>query len=423
MPDTTSELDYPDILGMITGGPRLNVEVVQCAFGVHPHAAAVGQPFEALVLLQNACDKPAQVTVTVRLPRKDATGNRINISTPKEVIPINLEASEMGLLHIPVVTSEPTQPSPDNLLGVQIGVKGPRRYKTVRPAFGGRAASMLNMSPFRLEILREVGFTANVRDQNMLVDLFNVIPGSVNPAPMPAAPRYETLWMAKELPKEQARYAEMTEQAKRFANTLSRNLVMEPLTVTTENVFARAGLPLHPGESIHIAKTLTYVMEDGLEIEPGFKLIEGRWFRMLASVMDDKSITGDIDRLIAYLYPGVVHDAVRVGLVLVETHARERLGTRQEHIAYADEVIASLTNPNGTDLGHAYLPLILAGIVLTWRVKGVKENPWTSCAEIREAWQGRKSLGGAPYEWVDRVLNMFLDQSEKYLADIRVPRP
>src|SRR5262249_51445980 len=150
---------------------------------------------EALVLLQNACDKSAQVTVTVRLPRKDATGNRINVTTPKEVIPVNLEASEMGLLHIPVVASTPTQPSPDNLIGIQIDVKAPRRFKTVRPAFGGRAASMLNMSPFRLEILREVGFTANVRDQNILVDLFNVIPGNVSPAPMPPAPRYETLWM------------------------------------------------------------------------------------------------------------------------------------------------------------------------------------------------------------------------------------
>src|SRR5262249_11282195 len=161
----------------------------------------------------------------------------------------------------------------------------------------------------------------------------------------------------------------------------------------------------------------TYVMEDGLEIEPGFKLIEGRWFRMLAAVMGDKTVTEDVDRLVAYLYPGVVHDAVRVGLVLVETHAREKLGNRQEHIAYADEVLAAMSNNHTIDLGHAYLPLILAGVVLTWRVKGVKENPWTSCAGIREAWQGRKSLGGAPYEWVDRVLNMFLTQSEKYLAD------
>ena len=84
--DSNTVLDYPDVLGTITGGSRLNVELVQCAFGVYPTSTALGQPFEALVLLQNICDRPLQVTVTVQLPRKDSNGNRMSVIAAKDEI-------------------------------------------------------------------------------------------------------------------------------------------------------------------------------------------------------------------------------------------------------------------------------------------------------------------------------------------------
>src|ERR1044071_1767619 len=159
--DTNAVLDYPDVLGTITGGSRLNVELIQCAFAVYPPSTALGQPFEALVLLQNICDRPLQVNVAVQLPRKDSNGNRMSVITSKDEVLITLQGGETGLLHIPIVPHLPTQPSQNNQLGVRFQVRGiPKTYRIVRHIHGGRPASALNMSPFRLNILREVGFTA-----------------------------------------------------------------------------------------------------------------------------------------------------------------------------------------------------------------------------------------------------------------------
>src|SRR5579859_7009356 len=125
--DAKLPLDYPDVLGTITGGARLNVDLVQCALAAYPPSTAVGQPFEGLVLLQNTIDKPVQVDVTLQLPRKDANGNRITMITPKDQVQVTLQGGETGLLHIPIVPHLPTQPSQDNVLSVQVQTRAPTK--------------------------------------------------------------------------------------------------------------------------------------------------------------------------------------------------------------------------------------------------------------------------------------------------------
>src|SRR5260221_14586985 len=105
--DTAFPPDYPDVLGTITGGARLNVELVLCAFAVYPTSTAIGQPLEELVLLQNTCDKAIQVDVTVQLPRKNSQGNRMSLFTSKAEIRVFLQWIETGSTHIPIVSHLP----------------------------------------------------------------------------------------------------------------------------------------------------------------------------------------------------------------------------------------------------------------------------------------------------------------------------
>ena len=67
MPDS-SALNYPDILGFITGGPRLNAGVVQIALATRPRVVRAGRPFEAILLIQNACDANAVSYTHLTLP-------------------------------------------------------------------------------------------------------------------------------------------------------------------------------------------------------------------------------------------------------------------------------------------------------------------------------------------------------------------
>ncbi len=422
MPDPNSRPDYPDVLGTITGGPRLNVDAAQCAFAVYPRSTAIGQPFEALVLLQNACDKPIQVNVTLQLPRKDSAGNRVSLITPKDAILVNLQPAETGILHIPIVPHLPTQPGTDNLLGVKFEVRAPKDAKPVRSLQGGRAAAALNMSPVRLNILREVGFNAVMREPGFLIAKFNIIPGQVEAAPTPA-PRYESLWTTTELGKEQAKYKAQAEQAQKIANTLTRTRVLRPLIETTQKRFAQTNLPLYPGECLFIAKLMTYVMEEGLELEAGFSLAEARWFNRLTAIVGDQALLNDDDQLVETLYPGVIHDAVRLGLNMVERSARQTFGTPQEHVAYADQVLSALEGGIPVDLEHVYLPLVLAGLMLNAQVKSSRENLWESLAQIREAWQARTAQITGESAVVAELFNRFITEAEQFLIKSRIPRP
>src|SRR5262249_12248674 len=271
-----------------------------------------------------------------------------------------------------------------------------KNYKLVRQPHGGRAATALNMSPFRLNILREVGFTAIPDGPGALTSVFDIIPGHVDTVP-PVDVRYETLWSAKELPNEQAKYELLADAADRFAGTLSRTQVYQPLISVTEQRFARVGLPLHPGESLFTAKMLTYIMEDGLDLEEGFELKQGRWFNRLASIVSDQYMIEDDNRLVNFLYTAVVHDSVRVGLNMVERTTKKKFGTQDEHFTYSDEVVSALEGNYPIDLSHVYLPLILAGIMLNQRVKAPKENLWGGIGKLREAWGGRQRRADSPF--------------------------
>ncbi|MBX3085211.1 MAG: hypothetical protein KF716_26495 [Anaerolineae bacterium] len=422
-PSSHQPADLPDVLGMITNGERLNISLLQCAYALHPRTTVLGQPLEALVLVQSAANKPIQVNLTVRLPKRDAAGNRLNLWTPKDNVQIVLQPAETGLLHIPIVSRQPTQPAEDLPITVKVEVKLPRNVGQVRPSTGGRAASILNMSPFRLSILREVGFRVVQQEEAHLSDTFSIVPGTISTAQPANAPRYETLWTAKDLEAEKARYAELEQYAHRFAATITRNVVLEPLQTLLETKFAAGGLPLAPAEALFAAKTLTYAMEDGLDLEPGFSLYEAKWFHQLVGLMAEPEMTSDIEALLTRLFPAILYDGVMLGLSLVARISEESLGTHDEHISYANEVINAVEGQASIDLGHAYLPLILAGLLLTYTVKGIHENPWTSLGEVRQAWHGRLRLADNEFEWVDKVFRLFYDEAERSLDEARIARP
>jgi hypothetical protein len=428
LPTTTefvadAQPDLPDVLGMITGGLRINIGLLQCAFALHPRATVLGQPLEALIVLQSAANTPLQLNFTVRLPKRDANGNRLALWTPKETIQLVLQPAETGLLHIPIVSRQPSQPATDLPVVIKVDVKAPRNAARIRSAAGGRPASVLNISPFRLSILREVGFRITQQEEAHLIDTFDVVAGNISTAQPPAAPRYETLWTAKDLDAERARFAELEAAAQRFAATLTRNQVFEQLERLIGDHFIQAGLPLHPSEAQFAAKTLTYTMEDGLNLEQGFSLQESRWFKQLVGMMGDAALLSDINALLTKLFPAIVHDSVRLGLSLVARIAEENLGTQAEYLTYADEVLSALQGKASIDLGHAYLPLVLTGLLLNYKVKATRENPWTSLTNIRQAWHGRLRLADDQFEWVARVFNLFYEEAETQLDDARISRP
>jgi hypothetical protein len=61
---------YPDVLGAITGGPRVYFDSLQAAVGIP--TAGVHQPtLRGIVILQNMVDQPMQIKIGIQLPTAD----------------------------------------------------------------------------------------------------------------------------------------------------------------------------------------------------------------------------------------------------------------------------------------------------------------------------------------------------------------
>ncbi|MBE7512782.1 MAG: hypothetical protein HS103_08195 [Anaerolineales bacterium] len=413
--------NLPDVLGMITGGARATADVVSYAFAVHPLAITVGQAVEGLILLQNNCDKPITATVQLRLPRKDMAGRPMSLIVPREKLDVPLQPGETGLLHLPIAAMPPTQPSEGTILGVRVEAKPPRGYGWVRPPAGGRPASILSMSPFRLSILRGVGFTAH-EEGGFITRIVDIVEGQINaPAPV-LAHRYETLWSARELPQEQARHTQLSEKATQFAGTISHSQILLPLIKQTEKVFSDSGLPLHPGEAVFIGKILAYTLEDGLEVQGICRVGESAWFQHLVGLIEDPLVTKQPDVLVEKIYMPLIRDGVRLGLKLVETVTGESLGSADDHRSYAQEVVSVLGRGDGIDLSHAYLPLVLAGVILNYDMRLTSENLWGNITALREAWRGRIKIIGSEFEWVAQVLSNLLHEAEQLLLHHKIPK-
>lgn len=410
--------DYPDVLGAVTGGIRFELETLQCALGVHPTGSALGQPFEALIALQSKIDQPQRVMMAVLTPRRDAAGRRLSFFMPRKLLHVELGPGEVGVMQVPIVAQDPTLPARGYPLKLRIVAEPPESFKAVRSPGAGRPPSVLSMSPFRLDVLRGVRFCADVTDGDHLGCRFDIIPGQVKVGLSAAAPKYDTLWTAQDFPPDQAQIESVIARAEAVADDLAPMLLFHALETATQEHFAGAGLPLHPGESLFITKTLAYIFTLAPERERDFVLYDARWFEWLCSLLagDGEVEAWHKGKLAAGpLYFGALFDAVRIALPMVQAATGEFYGSPDEHRLYADKVVLALQGSGVMDLGYAYLPLIMAGVLLNPRLLRRNEDPLASLELLDEARRGRVRLAVAGQNPVFDTLDAMIREARQRL--------
>jgi len=203
----------------------------------------------------------------------------------------------------------------------------------------------------------------------------------------------------------------------------------EPLINEAERRFAQINFPLLPGEAILIAKVMTYALEDGFQIEPGFNVTESRWFQRLAAFIDDPDTMESPSRLARYLFVPVIHDAIRLGYYMIERTIEdvykvknERLGTPDDHNAQANRMVDALEGKLPMTLSLIYLPLMLAGMMLHASVRIPIENLWDTLEAGKEAWKVRSHSNLQQPPIVPKWFDQFAGTAEEFLVRTRVPR-
>jgi hypothetical protein len=419
---------YPDVLGAITGGTRFNIDSLQCAVGIFPNQTYINQPVEVVLILQNMVDQNMQIKVGIQLPTEDKKGRPVVLDTPRKTLSLGLRPGEVGVLRMPVVPRPPTPAVKQLPVRVAVRYRTSQPGRRVRPVTGGPPPSILSISSFKLQVLRDVQFAAQTwhDSTDILTTFFDVAPKIMPETRSDLKPQYESLWTHEEMVSEQQISESKIDDAYRVASRLTRTSVYYSLLDAVEARFADRGLPLHPGEAIAVAKMMTYTLDEGLDLEPGFSLEESQWFKTVCHLLAYDENLEDMDKgefVAHYLFESVLHDAILLAFGVIEPRVREDLGDEEEKIGYANRVLSWIAGQGQPDLSFAYLPLILGAILINELATLKTENPWTMMDLLREAARGRQRLFTGERVTIFNMTADLIKFGEESLRRSRVPRP
>ncbi|KXK23601.1 MAG: hypothetical protein UZ15_CFX003000549 [Chloroflexi bacterium OLB15] len=103
-------VNFPDILGELTQGARVQFGTVDAAVALRPRTPRAGKPFEIIVLLQNTLAAPVDVIVSLRLPEQDAKKQYGQFIAQSNRVIVGMRAAEVGYLSFPAMTLPTTSP-------------------------------------------------------------------------------------------------------------------------------------------------------------------------------------------------------------------------------------------------------------------------------------------------------------------------
>ncbi|MBC8099836.1 MAG: hypothetical protein H7Y11_10365 [Armatimonadetes bacterium] len=424
------QLLYPDVLGEVTGGIRIDMGQLQCALGIFPRQAFISQPFEALVVLQNMVNQPMQVKVAVRLPNADKKGAPAIIDTPKPQMALTLQPGEVGILHLPMIAQPPTQPGKEYPVRAAIRFRVADNAAPLRPASGGAPAAALEISPYKLHALREVDFKAEPwgESNDILTGYFDLAPHRLTDKIKFPDARYEPLWTRQQMPKEQALAQARIPQAHDLADGAAHPNSYGAFLAAVNQRFSARGFPLLPGEAAAIAKMMTYTLDDAPRLEQ-FAVDDTRWFTALCQVLaaHPELLEGELERgeIIAhYVFHEVLYEAVLMGFHVLEHDIKDNLGSQAERRAFADQLLGWLAGRGEANLNYVLLPLVLGGLSISRLVRSSKnENPWDIVDGLTDALHTRLQEADDSEYVVLHLLDGLLTKHTTALRSQRINRP
>lgn len=374
-------MNCPNVLGAITSGKLLNLDLLQIAVGTRPASVHAGAQFDALVLLQNASNIDMDAVIRLLVPEMDLSGLSGRITT-KLVRPvrIGLRPAEVGCANMPVLTTVRATPGKDYKLQLEIQVEHKQRGAVrIRDEQGGPPLDFEPLSEERqrdLDTLQGPNYSIEMvgkvtNDKATLEASFEILPPAISALPQDLRPAYITLWTLADYPDDPA----LVEKAQPVASALLPRLtpanVFFPLLKATQPHFEAGRFRLWAGEAVAIAKLLTFVLAQGATPSGDAEPVYPHWYTKLCQVAVQNPRAADsLEQLLAErLYLDLVWDAVMLGFNLLSDIATEQLGSQDEMVSYASQLTAALSGKGEPlDITQVYLPLVLAGLIVNTRV-------------------------------------------------------
>jgi len=260
--------NFPDILGFITSGERLDIGTVQAAATSLPMSVKAGKSFRLLVALQNMVDSPVEMLVALTLPAADAGGKKNKFSAKTLRISVGMQPGEVGMLLLPVASAGDTTPGALRFPISISGVKALERGGRLRTPEGG---SEIYLPGLKVETRKLID---NLSKQKFVGGKKGMLGGAATLEPsvivQPGSlteiadfkPEYRTIWTRAELREDPLALLERYKDdiTQHALISLDRTQMLAPLVEKTTTRFKQAGYVLSEVEAKLIGRALTHVL-------------------------------------------------------------------------------------------------------------------------------------------------------------------
>lgn len=385
---------FPDIIGeYMDAKERYAASGLQYAGYFDPPTISPGQVTNFFLFLQNMVNVPIEANLKIIPPQTGGFLRSKNpmLETGADEINIKLGAAEVGLLSMPVTTTEHVE-SGRQELGIEAKVASQGKGERVRPE---KSQSLMEFklidSPVGLGLVGAVGATYAEKNAKKSTFALNI---SEKPGPVVESPNlehhFEIVWKRQHTKFFTKAVQEIHTREIKIKKELTQDAIYANLYSESTHRFADAGLPLRIGEAIILAKILTFSCQYFLQ-DP--HRMNGLLVPIWEDALEIEEDTTDSLRVIRTLgYYHLLKLSIATGFGIIRQTFGREFWSQTERMVVTDHIAHHIDSGQPLEVDFLYLPLLMAGTQICDKIKLQGENIDQSIALIKKARQARTEL-------------------------------
>jgi|GEM_PF-4523981 len=427
------ELNYPDILGVITNNNRLSVDVLQCALTTRPDKVNAGQNFEVLFLLQNAADIDVDVTISLKLPNRDHKGSGNMFYSKSENLLVGLEPGEVGYVTLPASCSPKTAPGNGYAVGASIKVARmakDRKPRRIRSTEGGGALDFQSLTERQRRIMVQLRTLSWETDnkRNHIEGTFEVLPPSLSTL-TEFSPGWVSIWTLSENLDDMTLIDSIQEHLTFYFAKLNKAVMFKPLLELNLERFNNTGYTIQTAEAIMLSKLMAIVLCDEyvetykrqklqnaaqkldfnkMTQEMQIRLTPPKWVRRSSEILFKEPRFRDFPEVMLkeHIYYELLNDTIIYGFQMLDSiFEDEDFGTPEEIQDYANDLVQLIKKGEPINYEKLYLPLVLAAVTSNNKLSGKGENPRETLFALVKAHEKRASEVTPDNQFISTLFN------------------
>jgi hypothetical protein len=378
-------IEYPEILNEWTmASERYEVDGVQYVVDLEPKEMAAGAATFLSMYLQNVLNVPVGFSVRPQ-PQLTRQAKKANagFSFSKEEPSVTLKPGEVGRLVLPI-GSDAALPAGRYKIQVEFRGKPEGRGQRVRSQRGkSRLRRGLIDDVVGLGLVPVLGSDFKCRGDRRISFNLNVTGPLAAPEKPDLPPTFESLWTQDDLGHQGKAQQEVNERRAYIITELASEPIFVNLLAETWVRFREAGLDLHLGEALGVARILTYTAEYFLKDSV---MQDGLLVPIFERAIREKAATGEILPLLrSHGYYHLTRLACAISFGLVAEGLKKQPWSVEERRAVTDLVAIHLDTGQVLPPEFMYVPLLLGSIQVARRTVMEGEDSRESLRMLQEA--------------------------------------